>query len=66
MQVVEGECKAESRNKDRQIRHVVVISGGRLIPSRGMVGVINGAVVPLCSYTGGEDGKGRECMVNLQ
>lgn len=61
-----GECKAESRNKDRQIRHEVVISGGRMIPSMGVIGVMDGAIVSLCSCTGGEDDKGREFMGTLQ
>lgn len=64
VQGVKAECKAKNSNKHRQIRHAVVISGGRLMPGRSVIGVISGAVVPLCSCTE-ENGKGRELMVNL-
>ena len=43
VQMAEDESKEESRTKDRQIRHAVVISGGRVMPGRAVIGVITGA-----------------------
>lgn len=57
---------SESRKKDKQISHGVLAFGGRLVPSRGVIEVVKGAAVQLCSCTGGEDGEGREFMVTLQ
>lgn len=65
MQVV-GECRAAGENKDRQMRCAVMTSGGRLIPSRAVTGIINAVQVPLCSCTGQEGEKGRELMATLR